>query len=193
VDERWCLIHCTHAMSGETEALAASRAVVGLCPTSEANRGDGLFPFARFRDRGGRFGIGSDSHVSQTPVEELRWLEYAQRLTLRRRNVSASAQLPSVGATLWRAAAAGGAQALGRPMGAIEAGKRADLLVLDADHVNLAGRSDDTLLDSFLFAGNGRMVRHVMVGGQWVVRNGRHAREEAIAARYKQVGRELAE
>ncbi|MSQ70982.1 MAG: formimidoylglutamate deiminase [Betaproteobacteria bacterium] len=191
VDERWCLIHCTHAMSGEIEKLAASGAVVGLCPTTEANLGAGPFQFARYRERKGRFGIGSDSHVSQLPVEELRWVEYVQRLTLRRRNISANADQPSVGGSLWRAAAEGGAQAIGRVTGAIERGKRADFLVLDADHVNLVGRREDALLDALLFAGNGQMVRHVMVGGKWAVRDGHHPREEAIAARYKQVCREL--
>jgi formimidoylglutamate deiminase len=191
VDSRWCLAHCTHVSHTEAEKLAASGAVVGLCPTTEGNRGDGIFPFPRFREKRGRWGIGGDSHVSQTPVEELRWLEYVQRLAMRRRNIAASPALPSVGATLWREAVQGGSQALARPMDAIAPGKRADFVVLDPEHINLVGRSGDRLLDAFLFAGSGQMIRHVMVGGRWVVRDGHHPDEAAIAARYRQVQKQL--
>ena len=191
VDPRWCLAHCTNISQSEAEKLSASGAAVGLCPTTEGNLGDGIFPFARFRDKRGRWGIGGDCHVSQTPVEELRWLEYVQRLAVRRRNIAASPEQPSVGSTLWREAAAGGAQALARPMGAIAPGMRADFLVLDPEHINLVGRSGDLLLDAFLFAGGGQMIRHVMVGGKWVVRDGRHPDEGAIAARYRQVQKQL--
>ncbi len=191
VNERWCLIHCTHVSSTESERLSASGAVVGLCPTTEGNLGDGIFPLLRHRERGGRFSIGSDSHVSQSPVEELRWLEYGQRLTLRRRNVIASVAQPSVGANLWREAARGGSQALGRPMGEIAAGKRADLVVLNPAALNLEGRSGDTLLDALVFAGNHDSVKHVMVGGTWVVRDGHHAHEAEIEARYRAVQKQL--
>jgi len=184
VDARWCLVHCTNVSTPEAEKLAASGAVVGLCPTTGANLGDGSFPFARYREMEGRFAIGGDIHMSQTPVEELRWLEYSQRLALRRRNIAASESSPSVGTYLWREAAAGGAQALGRKTGSISPGMRADLVVLDAAHVNLAARRGDALLDALVFCGSERMVRHVMVGGRWVVRDGHHAAEEAIAARY---------
>ena len=187
VDARWCLVHCTNVSTPEAEKLAASGAVVGLCPTTGANLGDGTFPFARYREREGRFAIGGDIHMSQTPVEELRWLEYSQRLALRRRNIAASESSPSVGAFLWREAASGGAQALGREAGSITPGMRADFVVLDAAHVNLAGRRGDALLDSLVFCGSERMVRHVMVGGRWVVRDGHHPEEEAIAARYAKV------
>jgi formimidoylglutamate deiminase len=165
--------------------------VIGLCPTTEANLGDGIFPFPRYREKKGRWGIGGDSHVSRTPVEELRWLEYVQRLVIRRRNIAASLAQPSVGTTLWREAASGGAQALRRPMGAIAAGKRADLVVLDPDHINLVGRSGERLLDAFVFAGGGQMVKHVMVGGRWIVRDGRHPDEAQIAARYRKVQKQL--
>ncbi|MGB7540581.1 MAG: formimidoylglutamate deiminase [Burkholderiales bacterium] len=191
VDARWCLVHCTHVSQTEAEKLAASGAVVGLCPTTEGNLGDGIFQFARFREKGGRWSVGGDSHVSQTPVEELRWLEYVQRLSMRRRNIAASPALPSVGATLWREAAAGGSQALARPMGALAPGMRADLVVLDPEHINLVGRSGDSLLDAFVFAGNGQVVKHVMVGGRWVVRDGHHPDEAAIARRYREVKKEL--
>ena len=114
VDESWCLIHATHLTDAECDQIAASKAVAGICPTTEANLGDGLFPFLRYRDQGGRWGIGSDSHVSQCPIEELRLLEYGQRLHHQRRNLAASPDQPSVGATLWIEASQGGAQALGR-------------------------------------------------------------------------------
>lgn len=191
VDERWCLVHCTHMTPDETRELAARRAIAGLCPTTEGNLGDGVFALAAFLDAGGHFGIGGDSHVSQSPVEELRWLEYVQRLHHRRRNIAASDARPSVGATLWRRALDGGSRALGRPMGAIAPGARADLLVLDGDHPNLAGREDDAILDALVFAGNERLVRHVAVSGKWVIRDGRHADEQGIAARYKQVVRRM--
>lgn len=192
VDARWCLVHCTNLSTPESEKLAASGAVVALCPTTGANLGDGTFPFARYREKHGRFGIGGDSHVSQTPVEELRWLEYSQRLALRRRNIAASEDRPSVGTYLWREAASGGAQALGRPAGVIAPGMRADLVVLDSAHVNLVGRRGGALLDSLVFCGNECLVRHVMVGGRWVVRDSHHPAEDAIAERYRKVRKALA-
>jgi formimidoylglutamate deiminase len=187
VDERWCLVHCTHMTPAETRELAGRRAVAGLCPTTEGNLGDGIFPLVAYLEAGGHFGIGGDSHVSQSPVEELRWLEYGQRLQHRRRNVAATEARPSVGATLWRRALEGGSRALARTMGVISPGARADLLVLDGDHPNLAGREGDALLDALVFAGNDRLVRHVAVAGDWIVRDGRHADEPAIAERYKRV------
>jgi len=191
VNARWCLVHCTHVSSAETERLAASGAVVAICPTTEGNLGDGVFPFTRFRSKEGRYGIGTDSQVSQSPIEELRWLEYSQRLALRRRSVTASEDRPAVGTNLWREAAAGGAQALGRPMGAIAPGLRADLVVLDGLHVNLDGRQGDRMMDALLFCGNDRLVRHVMVGGRWVVRDRHHSAEEGIEAHYRHIQKRL--
>jgi formimidoylglutamate deiminase len=163
----------------ETLALAASGAVAGLCPTTEANLGDGLFPLPRYLAAGGRWGIGSDSHVSVSPIEELRWLEYGQRLVQRVRSVATS------GAALYGAALDGGSQALGRPIGVIEAGHRADIVVLDGDHPILAGRDAEDVLDTFVFSGNASPVRDVMVGGAWVVRDGAHRDEEVLAASYR--------
>ena len=191
LDERWCLVHATHLDEGETAALAASGAVAGLCPTTEANLGDGLFPLASFLAAGGRFGIGSDSHVSQSPVEELRWLEYGQRLLHRKRNIAASPQQRRVGEFLWQGALAGGAQAAGREVGALAPGKRADLLVLDDGHPNLAGVAPEDVLGSLVFCGNDQVVRDVMVGGRWVVRDHEHIAQAAIAQRYKQTIAEL--
>ncbi|WP_426689728.1 formimidoylglutamate deiminase [Rhodanobacter ginsengiterrae] len=185
VDRRWCLVHATHLTDAETAQLARSGAVAGLCPTTEANLGDGLFPLASFLDAGGTLGIGSDSHISISPVEELRWLEYGQRLLSRHRNIAARQQGDSVGETLWHAALAGGAQASGVPIGALCTGARADLIVLDEHSPLLAARDARSLIDSFLFAGNTPLVRDVMVGGRWQVRDFRHRDEERIAMRYR--------
>jgi formimidoylglutamate deiminase len=190
-DARWCLVHATHLDAAEVRALAASGAVAGLCPTTEANLGDGLFPLTPYIAAGGRFGIGSDSHVSQSPVEELRWLEYGQRLQHRQRNVAHVPAQRSVGDFLWQAALAGGAQATGRRVGALAAGRRADLLVLDAQHPNLDGVDHAEVLGRMVFCGNDNLVRDVLCGGRWVVQGGRHRAQEAIAARYRQALRDL--
>jgi len=190
VDGRWCLVHATHMEADEVARLAASGAVAGLCPTTEANLGDGLFALRAYLDRGGRLGIGSDSHVSVSPVEELRWLEYGQRLAGGGRNV-AGAPGASTGRTLYEAALAGGAQACGRPIGALAPGRRADLVVLDGAHPVLAGAGPERALDAHIFSGDARAVRDVMVGGRWVVRGGRHDDEAAIAAAYSKVVKRL--
>jgi formimidoylglutamate deiminase len=192
VSRRWCLVHATHMSGDETLAVARSGAVAGLCPTTEANLGDGLFPLFAYVAAGGVLGIGSDSHVSVSPVEELRWLEYGQRLVGERRNIMPVGEGGSVGAALWRAALAGGAQALARPIGALEPGARADLLVLHGDHPQLAGRDGDVLLDSLVFSGNANPINHVMVGGRWVVRGGHHHAEDAVADYYRRAVAALA-
>ncbi len=176
---RWCPIHATHMTEAETRRLAGSGAVVGLCPTTEANLGDGLFPAPAYLGAGGAFGIGSDSQVSVSPIEELRWLEYGQRLHLRRRNLLGG------GAALFKQALAGGAQALARPIGRLTAGCRADLLVLDGAHPSLTGKTGDLLLEALVFAGNENPVTEVMVGGVWVVRDRHHPREEENADAYR--------
>jgi len=188
---RWCVVHATHMTAEETRALAASGAVAGLCPSTEANLGDGIFPLLDYRAAGGRFGVGGDSHVSRDPAEELRLLEYVQRLTARRRNLSVGSTSPSVGTTLWLEAAAGGAQALGRAMGAIAPGKRADLVVLDAEHVDLAGSVGDAIANALVFSGATALVRDVMVAGRWAVRDRRHPAEEQAAQAYKAALKQL--
>jgi formimidoylglutamate deiminase len=185
VDARWCLVHSTHLDDPEVARLAASGAVAGLCPTTEANLGDGVFRLPEYLAAGGRFGVGSDSHVARDPAEELRLLEYTQRLAQLARNVAASAARPSVGASLWDAAARGGAQALGRDAGTLAPGRRADLVVLDGAHLDLVEREGDAILDALVFSGGLGVVRDVMVGGRWVVRDGRHAAEAQSAARYR--------
>lgn len=185
VDQRWCLVHATYANGAERERLAKGDAVVGLCPTTEANLGDGVFPAMEFLTDGGYFGIGSDSNVSVNTVEELRLLEYGQRLSHRRRALIASAESPSVGRTLYDAAASGGARALAQPLGALEVGRRADLLVLDHDSPALTQKIGDAILDSLVFAGSNDAIKDVMVAGRWRIRNGHHDREDAIFERYK--------
>ena len=178
VDARWCLVHATHMEPAETEALARSGAVAGLCPTTEANLGDGLFDGPRYWAAGGAWGIGSDSHVSQSPIEELRWLEYGQRLRDRGRNLlRGPGSAAGIGAQLYRGALEGGARALGRPIGRLAPACRADLLVLDPETPSLQGLEGDRLLDALVFAGNVNPVRDVAIGGCWVVREGWHAAE----------------
>jgi formimidoylglutamate deiminase len=180
VDARWCLVHATHLDDQEMRAIAKSGAVAGLCPTTEANLGDGLFPLANYLDADGTFGIGSDSHISVSPVEELRWLEYGQRLVTRHRNIAARKPGASVGETLWAGALRGGRQAAGMR----EASAR-DVIVLDDASPLLAARDEESVLDTFLFAGNTPLVRDVMAGGEWVVRDFRHKEEGRIAGDYR--------
>ena len=185
IDKRWCVVHATHLQPDEVEGLARSGAVAGLCPTTEGNLGDGVFPLLAYRAAGGRYGVGGDSHVSRNPAEELRMLEYLQRLAAGKRNLVVSARSNAVGTTLWLEAAAGGAQALGRRMGALAPGLRADLVVLDGEHADLAGRTGDALSNALVFSGSTDFVRDVMVAGRWVVQQKRHAAEEAATSRYK--------
>ncbi len=192
VDQRWCLVHATHLSDTELERLAASGAVVGLCPTTEANLGDGLFPAPAYLEAGGAIAVGSDSNITVSPVQELRMLEYGQRLLQRRRAVLGDAPHASVGATLYRRALAGGAQALALPCGRLAPGCRADLVVLDPECAALAGRRGDVLLDAWVFAGDARAVRDVMVGGRWVIRDGRHDREEPVREQFARTLTELA-
>lgn len=185
VSERWCLVHATHMSAGETHALARAQAVVGLCPSTEANLGDGFFPLEDFLLANGRLGIGSDSHVSVSPVEDLRWLEYGQRLRTRRRNVAGAVDGGSTATALFRRAVQGGSQALGQPVGAIAPGRRADLVVLDGDDPLLAQRKGQALLDTWIFAGNRPVVERVLVAGETVVEGGRHRAREPVARAYR--------
>ena len=191
VDSRWCVVHATHMLPDEIRGLASSGAVAGLCPTTEANLGDGLFPLADYLDAGGQIAIGSDSHVSIDPWEELRWLEYGQRLNMQQRNVATTAAELHTGARLFMAALDGGARALGQPVGRIAEQYRADFLTLDAGSPLLAGCVADELLDSLVFAGGRNLVTDVMVGGQWVVRDRRHPLEDDAAAAFSEVRQRL--
>jgi formimidoylglutamate deiminase len=184
-DKRWCFVHATHASANELRALAHSGAVLAVCPTTEANLGDGAFSAEPYLQDNGALAIGSDSHISLSPTEELRWLEYQARLARRERNVLASSEGASLGATLWKSACMGGAQASARRIGALQVGARADVLVLDLNAPCFVGRVDDAIMDSFVFACAGNAVRDVMVGGRWLVQEGRHFAETAIAAGYR--------
>jgi formimidoylglutamate deiminase len=170
----------------ETELMAQSGCIAGLCPTTEANLGDGLFNAIDYLDANGCWAIGSDSHISIDPVEELRWLEYGQRLITRRRNLLGSASQVHTGRSLLEGAICGGAQACGRNIGSIKESFRADFIVLDDQHPRLYGRTRDDLLDSWIFSGNENLVKDVYVGGQKVIDNGHHADEDKIARYYRQ-------
>ncbi len=185
VDAGWCLIHATHMSDDETARLAASGAVAGLCPTTEANLGDGFFNAAQYFDAGGAWAIGSDSHISIDPVEELRWLEYGLRLQTRRRSLASDTATPNPGRYLLDGALTGGARACGRKIGSIAVGYRADLVVLDANHPRLHGRARNDLLDSWIFSGNENLVRDVYIDGRKVIDAGHHADEARIANAYR--------
>jgi formimidoylglutamate deiminase len=156
-----------------------------LCPTTEANLGDGIFRLTEFFAAGGRIAIGGDSHIAVDPAEELKALEYSQRLLHRRRNVAASAGVPQTAARLWGEAARNGAQVLGLNGGEIAVGKRADLVVVDTEHVSLAGRDGAQALASYVFVTGRRAVRDVMVAGAWLVRDRHHAREVGAMEAYR--------
>lgn len=177
VDARWTLVHATHLEPGEVRGIAASGATVAICPTTEANLGDGLFPLRAYLDAGGAWGIGSDSHISVSPVEELRWLEYGQRLATHHRNIAVRADSTSVGATLLGDVAASRANSTGFDI--VD-----DHVLLDAAAPILAGATDDDIADRWLFSGNRNLVRETVVGGDRVVIDGHHRDRDAIALRY---------
>jgi formimidoylglutamate deiminase len=183
----WCVIHATHATPKELAGLAAADAAVCVSISTEANLGDGFFDAARFLNMKGRLCVGSDSQSTVSPAEELRWLEYQQRLRKKRRGVLAAKSESHVGTRLWRDAAQNGARALGQPVGRIAVGCRADWLVLDGEHPSMAGASADAALDRLLFAGADKAIRDVMVGGQWVVRGGRHAADAQLRADFGRI------
>lgn len=183
VARNWCLVHATHMDGEEVEAMAASGAVAVLCPSTEANLGDGLFPLHDYLSHGGRIAIGSDSHVSINPFEELRWLEYGQRLATRSRNV-VSLRDSHVGSELFLRALEGGAAASGLGNNGIRVGAAADLLVLFEDDPMLAGHSDASRLDALVFSGYALPVERVMVNGVWVVIDGVHVQREQTRAAY---------
>jgi formimidoylglutamate deiminase len=191
ITPQWCLVHATHATPAELQAVAASGAAVCVSVTTEANLGDGFFDSSRFLAAQGRLCIGSDSQATVSPSEELRWLEYQQRLKKKRRNVLAAKSESHVGTRLWSEAARSGAQALGHSGGSIAVGARADWLVLDSDHPTLAGSTSESALDHLIFAGAAAAILDVMVAGRWVIRAGRHDLEQESRARYTALLRRL--
>jgi len=183
LDARWCVVHATHLAHDEVRDFAASGAVAGLCPTTEADLGDGVFRFGEFAGAGGRFGIGGDSHVCRSPFEELRLLEYTQRLTRRQRNLALHAAGVAIADALWDAAARGGAQAAGRDSGAIEVGRRADLLALALDDAAASAYDPSQWLSQAVFGGARAWAGRVWVSGTAPAALD-EARSQWIAARY---------
>ena len=185
VDARWCLVHATHVDATEIAGITASGAVVGLCPTTEGNLGDGRFPLDDYLAAGGRYGIGSDSHVSIDPREELRLAEYNVRMWRERRVLSASASTPNAGAAMWADAVGGGAQALGFAAAGLATGAPADILLVDTDRAQFAGVAPEALLDAWVFAPRTSPVYSVWVGGELAVVGGRHRRRAAVEEAYR--------
>jgi formiminoglutamate deiminase len=186
---RWCLIHATHLAESEVKWLAASGAVAGLCPVTESNLGDGIFPAHDYLEIGGRFGIGTDSNVLISAANELKSIEYIQRLARRARNVLAP-KGGSTGRRLFDAALAGGAQALGLGPRGIAPGLPADIVTLDATHPSLVLAEGDSLLDAWIFAG--ARIDGVWRAGKQIVAKGRHRSRRSIQARYARVLARLA-
>lgn len=192
VDARWCLVHATHMTPDEYAGAARSGAVAGLCPTTEANLGDGIFDLPQWLAHGGRWGVGSDSHVCVNAAEELMLLEYGQRLQLRQRNVGASASQPAVATALLQQAVAGGAQASARPIAGLAVGQQADFVVLSADHVALAGLDADQALAGHVFASQrSSAIEAVWVAGQQRVTRGRHALHADAARDFLRVRQQM--
>ncbi|MDO9416674.1 formimidoylglutamate deiminase [Pararhizobium sp.] len=192
VDARWCAIHATHMTEAEVTRLAKSGAVAGLCPATEANLGDGIFPAVDYIGHKGAFGIGTDSHIATTVAEELRTLEYGQRLRDRGRNRLASGPARSTGRSMFDAALGGGAQATGLASSGVTIGARADFIVLDSENPYIAAAKDDQILDRWLFALGNNVIRDVMVAGQWTIRDGRHERDDEIDRAFGKVLKKLA-
>jgi len=184
LDKHWCLIHATHIDEQERQGIIAKQAIAGICPTTEANLGDGIFPTTEFLAEQGTLAIGSDSHISVNPIEELRWLEYAQRLIKQQRAILATPKQASVGQNLWQQAALGGAQSTNSNTGSLAIGKQADLLVLDKQKTQLFANSEKNLLDSVIFASQQNPVADVMVNGAWVIRNQQHQGQQNSAAEF---------
>lgn len=187
VGPRWTLVHATHLTPAEVRSIARSGATVAICPTTEANLGDGLFPLRDYLTAHGAWGIGSDSHISVSPVEELRWLEYGQRLNTRHRNIAVREDSPSVGETLLHGVVASAADSTG--FDAVEN----DFVVLDAQAAQLACAGMDDLVDRWIFSGNRNLVDAVEVNGRRTVEAGRHIDGERIAARFQLAMRDLFE
>jgi formimidoylglutamate deiminase len=185
LNSQWCLVHATHMTDMETKGLAASGAIAGLCPTTEANLGDGLFNLPDYLQHQGLWGIGSDSNISVSMIEELRLLEYGQRLLRRERAVVGSKDQSSIGALLYSSALNGGARALSRSTGALEVGKRADFIVLDTQNPTLFDKKGDYIFDAMIFAGNVNPIRHVIAGGKHIVKDFHHEAEEKILTAFK--------
>ncbi len=184
LDKHWCLIHATHLDESERKGIIAKEAIAGICPTTEANLGDGIFPTTEFMAENGTIAIGSDSHISVNPIEELRWLEYAQRLIRQQRAILATKEQASVGQNLWQQAAIGGAQSTNSNTGCLAIGKQADLVVLDSNKTQLFANANQHLLDSVIFASQQSPVSDVMVNGQWKIKNQQHTEQAQTSEKF---------
>jgi len=193
VDARWTLVHATHLDDAEVAGVARSGATVAICPTTEANLGDGLFRLRDYLDAGGAWGIGSDSHISVSPVEELRWLEYGQRLSTRRRNIATSPQVRSAGETLLGGVLASAAASTGHPSADARDGQPVDAFSLSVDSPVMAEADDGDAIDRWIFSGNRSLVDRVWVGGQCVVEGGRHRASDEVTQRYRVAMKRLLE
>lgn len=191
LDQRWCLIHATHTTDAEVAAFAKTGAIAGLCPITEANLGDGIFPAREFLDAGGMFGVGTDSNVLVGVADELRQLEYGQRLKHRARNVLSGGAGRSTGRTLFDDALAGSARALAQPVAGLTPGARADIVTLDAAHPSLAGRAGDAVIDGWIFATGNGAIDCVWAGGNKVVERGQHKLRQSARERFNASVRRL--
>lgn len=190
----WCLVHATHLDASEIAGMAASGAVAGICPLTEATMGDGFFALTEYHGAGGTWGIGTDSHYSTSTAEELRILECGKRLELRRRNViarSLNGAPAHTGRVLFDTALAGGEQASGQGGGSLTVGRRADLVMLDADSQVLLGHGPETVLDAWVLAGTQNPVRDVMIAGRWVIRDGHHPEQARIRSEFRKTATRL--
>lgn len=191
LDQRWCLIHATHTTDAEVAAFAKTGAIAGLCPITEASLGDGIFPAREFLNAGGMFGVGTDSNVLVGVADELRQLEYGQRLKHRARNVLSGGAGRSTGRTLFDDALAGGARALAQPIAGLTPGARADIITVDADHPSLAGRAGDAIIDGWIFAAGNGAIDCVWAGGNKVVERGQHKLRQSARERFNASVRRL--
>jgi formimidoylglutamate deiminase len=188
IDGRWTLVHATHCSDGERASIAAAGATVALCPATEANLGDGIFPLRDYVGAGGRWAVGTDMNHAINAVDELRTLELGQRLVHERRAILCRAgdeRTSRPGRVLFDQALHNGAAALAHETGLATAGYRADFVVLDPEHPSLAGHSPETVLDAWIFSSTSNPVRDVMVAGKWVVRDGHHPREDEVLDRFR--------
>ncbi len=191
IDDNWCLVHATHTDEKELASLASTSAVICLCPTTEANLGDGIFPMTVWKALSGGIAIGSDSQVSINPFEELRWLEYGHRLVLRSRNIYATNPSTSTGETLFQEAVEGGNRACGHWRKPLAPGSNADLITLNEDNPVLAGHNSESILDALTFCGIHNAIDRVMVSGKWVVREGSHIASPKLEKEYAECVRKL--
>lgn len=191
LDQHWCLIHATHIDEQEVTGIIKTKAIAGICPTTEANLGDGIFPTTEFMAQGGQVAIGSDSHISVSAIEELRLLEYAQRLIKQQRAILATSETRSVGQNLWQHTAKAGALSTSSNTGELAVGKQADLLVLDETKTRLFANQNNFILDSMMFASQDNPIKDVMVNGHWCVLNGEHEQQNLSADEFAKVLKDL--